>query len=29
VSLTDRRHLVGAPARRRRERAAATVQAAE
>jgi cytochrome c-type biogenesis protein CcmF len=29
VSLTDRRHRVGAPARRRRERAAATVQAAE
>ena len=29
VSLTDRRHRVGAPARRRREIAAATVQAAE
>jgi cytochrome c-type biogenesis protein CcmF len=29
VSLTDRRHRIGAPARRRRERAAATVQAAE
>ena len=29
VSLTDRRHRVGAPARRRRELAAATVQAAE
>jgi cytochrome c-type biogenesis protein CcmF len=29
VSLTDRRHRVGAPARRRRERVAATVQAAE
>src|SRR6266446_4241667 len=28
VSLTDRRHRVGAPARRRREHAAATVQAA-
>jgi len=29
VSLTDRRHRVGAPARRRRELAAATAQAAE
>jgi cytochrome c-type biogenesis protein CcmF len=29
ISLTDRRHRVGAPARRRRERAAAIVQAAE
>jgi hypothetical protein len=29
VSLTDRRHRVGAPARRRREIAAATAQAAE
>jgi cytochrome c-type biogenesis protein CcmF len=29
VSLTDRRHRVGAPARRARERAAAAVQAAE
>jgi len=29
VSLTDRRHRVGAPARRARERAAVTVQAAE
>jgi len=29
VSLTDRRHRVGAPARRSRGRAAITVQAAE
>jgi cytochrome c-type biogenesis protein CcmF len=29
VSLTDRRHRVGAPTRRMRERAAVTVQAAE
>jgi cytochrome c-type biogenesis protein CcmF len=29
ISLTDRRHRVGAPARRRRERTAVTVQAAE